>query len=109
MIRETFDAGAKAIEAERRGCCRVSNPCEVHAIQDQEDRDTAELRIMLLREIVELRTAGYVEGHLVDLFSASAYIQIHDSLNEENQANLNTRQIGSAFSVVWALVERMKK
>ena len=90
-------------------CCTVLNPCEIHAAQEQEDRDTAELRIMLLREIVETCTAGYVEGHLVDLFSASAYVQVHDALKEDNQKNLNARQIGSAFGVVWALAERFKK
>lgn len=80
MIRETFDSGARAIRGEGR--------------------------IVLLRRIVEEHQHREVEGRDVDAFSASAYLQIHDALKPAHQDNLNSREIGSAFSIVWTLAKR---
>lgn len=82
MITERFDAGARQI--------------------------ARETRIALLRQIVERHQAREIEGRFVDAFSASAYLQIHDALKPVNQDNLNDRELSSAFSVVWTLVERCK-
>ncbi len=66
-------------------------------------------RIECMREVVESRTAAMIEECFVDLFSASAYIQIFDALNVEHQENLEGRGIGDAMSLVWQLVGKLSE
>jgi hypothetical protein len=43
-------------------------------------------RIEQFRKIVREKQYGEVDGVTVDLFSASAVVQVHDALNETNRA-----------------------
>lgn len=47
-------------------------------------------RITTLREIVDTRTAGMIDGILVDLFTASAMVLVHDALSEPNRARFDS-------------------
>lgn len=42
-------------------------------------------RIDQFRKIVEEKQAGKIDGVTVDLFSASAVVQLHDALNRTNR------------------------
>lgn len=65
-------------------------------------------RIKHMRDILE---NGYkkIEGKLVDAFSASAYVQIYDALNPENQSKIEAMPLTKAMNVVWKLVEKYRK
>lgn len=66
-------------------------------------------RIAKLRKIVEEHQHDTIEGYVMDAFSASAYLKVHDNLTEANQDNLNGRKLNSAMSVVWTVIERVMK
>ncbi len=55
----------------------VTNPVDFN------DADIA--RIEALKRIVEQKQYAKIDGIMVDLFSASAIVQIYDALNETNQ------------------------
>lgn len=57
-----------------------------------------------VREILDSRSAGTIDGVLMDMMSASALTQVYDALNEENQAKLLGMSIDRAGQVAWKLV-----
>jgi hypothetical protein len=61
-----------------------------------------------LRQIVNRRTAGKVDGQMVDLFSASAILSIYDALSEENQAKYRAMPIRRMAAVAFALREKVR-
>ncbi len=65
-------------------------------------------RIQEIREIVERHQAKEIDGVLVDAFSASAYIQVHDNLEEVNQTKLNEFGIARAMVIVWQVIEKVQ-
>lgn len=58
-----------------------------------------------LRYVVASGTAHLVEGDLVDLFTASAVVQVLDRLNEVNRAKLLGLGLRHIVSVVWRLLD----
>lgn len=62
--------------------------------------------ISAMRKIVETRSAGRVGGVLVDLFTASIIVQIHDALNEANRASLAKMPVRKMASVCYKLANR---
>lgn len=65
--------------------------------------------VAAMRHIVERHQAIKVNETLVDAFSASAFVQVHDALNPKNQKHLRGLCIGKAMDLVWRLVGRSKK
>jgi hypothetical protein len=61
-------------------------------------------RIDRLRHIVEHKQAARVEGLLMDLFTASMLVQIHDALNKTNRAEFLALPLRKMVSVGWKLV-----
>lgn len=62
-------------------------------------------RIKSLRWIVEHHQATSIDGELVDAFSASAAVQIHDALTPENRVKLLDLSIIRMFDLVWKLAK----
>ncbi len=44
--------------------------------------------IATLRSIVDNQQAQKIHGMMVDMFTASAMVQVHDKVNDENQAKM---------------------
>lgn len=63
-------------------------------------------RIQHMRKIVKTKTAAMIEDDFVDLFSASAYVQIYDRLNKLNREDLESCTTPEAMRKVWLLVGR---
>jgi len=58
------------------------------------------------RRIVEAETADMVDGTLLDLFSASAMVQVHDALSPTNQARFAAMSVTKAHEVAFKLINR---
>lgn len=64
-------------------------------------------RIEKLRAIVEAKSFMEIEGVPVDMQSANVVVQVHDALNEENQATLMARStITSVIDIAWKVAAR---
>jgi len=61
-------------------------------------------RIAAIRRIVEERQYAKIEGVAVDLFTASAIIQVYDKLNDQNKAKLAAMPVPKIAAVVWKLI-----
>ena len=61
-------------------------------------------RIEKLRKILEEHQWAKVEGRMVDVQSANAYITVYDALKPSNQEDLNARNLSSAISICWAIL-----
>jgi hypothetical protein len=62
-------------------------------------------RIDRMRRIVDGGGYARVEGHLVDLVTANAFVNVYDALNDENKALLDSFDLLKAVRVVWKLVK----
>ena len=63
-------------------------------------------RIELAREIVKRSQWQEVEGQVWDLFSASHYVKVHDSLSPGNQRRLEAMPLPMAMELVWRVLAR---
>lgn len=61
------------------------------------------------REVVESKSFGFCEGMILDLFSSSILVQIHDGLNDENREKLRGMPTERAYHVTMALFDRVSK
>lgn len=59
-----------------------------------------------LRKIVADKQASRVDGVLVDLFSASVVVQVHDAVNEANRAKLSAMPVRKMVSVCFQVASR---
>ena len=66
-------------------------------------------RIQEMRVIVEESTASRVDNCFVDIFTASAYTQVHDRLSERNQEILENLGITDAMAKVWGVVDLLEQ
>lgn len=60
------------------------------------------------RQVVETGTAHVVDGVLLDLFTASAVVQVADALSPANAQRLAGMSVPAAVAVVWKVIERSK-
>ena len=65
-------------------------------------------RIDRLRHIVETCSAARTEGVLIDLFTASMLVQIHDKLSPEHQAKFLAMPIRRMVDIGWKLASGKK-
>lgn len=63
------------------------------------------VRIRQLRKIVEEKTAEEIDGVLVDLFSASAAVNVYDKLNEANRAKMVSLPLVTMINLVFKLLK----
>jgi len=56
------------------------------------------------RAICAKKQYAKVNGVMVDLFSASAIVKVHDALNEANKLKFNALPIGRMASVAFKLI-----
>lgn len=62
-------------------------------------------RIAACREIVAARQYAKVDGTMVDLFTASAIVTVHDALNEKNQATYSAMPIDRMGLIAFRLLK----
>jgi hypothetical protein len=65
-----------------------------------------EERVAALRRIVEEGQYAKVEGVTVDLFSASAIIQVYDALNAENRARYAAYHVGVMAHIAFGALKK---
>jgi len=58
------------------------------------------------RRIVDTETGDMVEGTLLDLFSASVMVQVHDALSPANRTRFAAMSVAKAHSVAFQLTTR---
>jgi hypothetical protein len=58
-----------------------------------------------LRDIVTSKSAARVDGLLVDLFTASAMVQVHDALSPPNQAKFAALPLRRMVDVGWKVIK----
>jgi hypothetical protein len=63
-------------------------------------------RIDRLRWIVHHHQCARVEGLMLDGFTASMLVQVHDKLNEENRAKFLSLPLRKMVDVGWGVVKR---
>ena len=67
--------------------------------------------LSVARQVVETKqhvSPPVPDGLLLDLFTASALVQVHDALSETNAAKLAAMPLAQAVDVTWKLIERTK-
>ena len=65
-------------------------------------------RVAALRNIVKEHQCKVVEGQLVDAFSASAFIQVYDAVNEANKAKLLSFSLAGAIGACFKLINNQR-
>lgn len=73
-----------------------------HTAERESDPDT----IAKLREAVRDKVAVRVKGMTIDVFSASAVIQIYDGLSETNQRKMGALPIKKMMDVVFKMLAK---
>ena len=58
------------------------------------------------RRIVDTQTGDLVDGTLLDLFSASVLVQVHDALSEPNRAKFTAMPLAKAHRIAFQLANR---
>lgn len=66
-------------------------------------------RVAALRNILKEGQCKVVEGKLVDTFSASAFIQVYDAVNEENKAKLLSFSLAGAIGACFKVINNQRK
>jgi hypothetical protein len=69
--------------------------------------ETGDERIGGFREIVLQKQHAMIDGVIVDLFTASAVVQVYDALNPDNQHKLSNMPAPKLVSVVWKLLKKV--
>ena len=67
---------------------------------------TADERIAAVRAIVIEGQYAKVDGCMVDLFSASAIVQVYDALNEANRAKFAGLDVRRMADIAFKLINR---
>lgn len=62
-------------------------------------------RVDEMRRIVTEKQAFHVDGMLVDLTSAQAYLAVHQACNEKQRLALAALSLPNAMSLVWKVVK----
>jgi hypothetical protein len=62
-----------------------------------------------LRLIVERKQFRFIHGVLVDLFTASAIVQIYDALSPDNQHRFMDFHITRIADITWKLFEKVNQ
>tara|TARA_B100000965_G_scaffold101978_1_gene83765 strand:+ start:2640 stop:3704 length:1065 start_codon:yes stop_codon:yes gene_type:complete len=60
----------------------------LHVNRAQEDINEADDPLAILRRIVDNKQAEKIHGVMVDMFTASALVQVYDKVNDENQVKM---------------------
>jgi hypothetical protein len=61
------------------------------------------------RQVVEEGQYTKVDGVLLDHFTASMLVQVHDALSPENQAKFGAMSLVRAVDVGWKVVQRAER
>ena len=59
-----------------------------------------------VRKIVQDKSAAKIDGVMVDLFTASAIVQIYDKVNDANKAKMDNAKISALANIAWKVMKR---
>jgi len=57
-----------------------------------------------MRSVVEAHQYRTIEGQIVDVVSASAYVTVYDALSPNNRTRLEDMSLARAMDVVWKIL-----
>lgn len=60
--------------------------------------------IAACRSILERKQYAKINGHMVDLFSASAIVKVYDAVNDANKAKLKALPVAHMASIAFKLI-----
>jgi len=80
----------------RQGGTRVTTPL------------TGDQRIAAFRKIVEEKQYAKIDGCMVDLFSASAVVQVYDALSPENQKKYAGYTADKMAKIAFGLIKKSR-
>lgn len=72
---------------------------------------TGKEKIEKCREIVANKQYEDIDGDTMDLFTASAVVQVYDALNDENKAkleNMAEKSLPRMVQAVWSVIDKNK-
>lgn len=67
---------------------------------------TGDQRIAAIRRIVERKQYAKVDGVMVDLFSASAIVQVFDAISEANRAKFTALPVAKMADVAFKVIKK---
>ena len=88
---------------------RLETEHEAGGVEVYELAETKETkRVAALRNILKEGQCKVVEGKMVDTFSASAFIQVYDLVNEANKAKLLSFSLVGAIGACFKLINNQR-
>ena len=76
-----------------------------HGTQNTTTNGDPAVKLAALRKIVEEKQYAKIDGMMVDLFSASVMVRVHDALNAENQAKFLALPIDKMAQVAFKMIK----
>ena len=69
-------------------CDSSCKKCNCYNLKENNVIEATSNEMATLRSIVDNRQAEKIHGMMVDMFTASAMVQVYDKVNDENQAKM---------------------
>ena len=66
-------------------------------------------RIEVMRRIVDGHQHEELEGQIVDVVTAATYIRVHDAINPERQAKLESTDLCMAVDLAWKVLTKARE
>lgn len=77
--------------------------------EDQRVKPIGKAGIEKCREIVKERQNAKINEVMVDLYSASAIVQVYDNINAKSQANLEGRPVAQVCDLCFQVINKVNK
>lgn len=84
-------------------------PNNVVYVDSPQDEVEAIRQVAEKRQFATVKTSGKKKGVLVDLWSASMFMNVYDNLSEENRQKLAAMPLDRKIGVCYHIIERMWK
>ena len=93
-----------------KGVCEMCGSTQVHIVKHVlggVERIKGMNPVDAARLTVRTQSAHLFDGVMLDLFSASAVVQIYDAVNDKNKARLRAMSLPEAVTFCFRLIERL--
>ena len=73
-------------------------------IRDREESLNEETVIDVARRVVDKKGAEKIKGVMLDMFTASAIIQVYDKVNDKNKEKMEKMDLPKLAAAVWKIL-----
>ena len=77
--------------------------------KSEKEKLSYDRRMARIRDILARGTATKIEGVLLDTFTASAIVNVHDALNGSNQRKFTSMPVRKMADIAWKLIDGWKE